>query len=63
MNKTHMTVKAVAERWDCHVGVVYRQIATGQLAALHIGQGKRIPIAEVERFEQANTSGNAQRTA
>ncbi|WP_172826989.1 helix-turn-helix domain-containing protein [Rhodococcus sp. KB6] len=51
-----MTVKAIAERWDCHVGVVYRQIATGKLAALHIGQGKRVPIAEVERFEQENTT-------
>ncbi len=55
-SQTHMTVKAIAERWDCHVGVVYRQIATGKLAALHIGQGKRVPIAEVERFEQENTT-------
>ncbi|WP_407720209.1 helix-turn-helix domain-containing protein [Rhodococcus qingshengii] len=52
-----MSVKDVAARWDCHVGVVYRQVALGRLEALHIGGTIRISIAAVERFEGSNTTG------
>lgn len=56
-----MSVRALADRWDCNVSVIYKLIAAGRLSALSLGrQGKRIPIAEVERYESANTSGAKQ---
>lgn len=58
MTPLYMSVKDLAARWDCHVGVVYRQVSEGRIAALHIGNGIRIPIAAVEDFEQTHTTGS-----
>ncbi|MGM5069791.1 helix-turn-helix domain-containing protein [Rhodococcus qingshengii] len=57
MSRTHMTVKAIAERWDCDPNSVYRLVRSKSLPALHIG-GKaiRIPVAAVEEFESSNTT-------
>ncbi|EHK86415.1 helix-turn-helix domain-containing protein [Rhodococcus pyridinivorans] len=57
MNSTHMSVKQLAARWSCPVSAIYQQVRSGGLAALHIGQTIRIPIAEIERFEAQNTTG------
>lgn len=53
----YMSVKQVAERWAINTMAVYRQVASGRLPALHLGQTIRIPIADVLRFEAENTSG------
>lgn len=55
MSAAHMTVKKLAERWDCNVSVIYHQINQGNIAALQIGTAVRIPIAAVEAFEANNT--------
>lgn len=54
---THISVKQLAERWDCPLSSIYRQVETLKLPALRIGQGIRIPLAAVERFEAENTTG------
>ncbi|NKV12202.1 excisionase family DNA-binding protein [Rhodococcus hoagii] len=53
----YMSVKQVAERWANNTMAVYRQVASGRLPALHLGQTIRIPVADVLRFEAENTSG------
>ena len=59
MSATHMSVKDLSERWGCPRSAIYQQIRSGGIAALHIGQTIRIPIAEVERFETTNTRRSA----
>ncbi|MGX6508251.1 helix-turn-helix domain-containing protein [Rhodococcus sp. SJ-2] len=56
MTATHMSVKDLADRWNCPRSAIYQQIRSGGLAALHIGQTIRIPLAEIEQFEAANTT-------
>ena len=56
MSATHMSVKDLSERWGCPRSAIYQQIRSGGIAALHIGQTIRIPLAEIERFESANTT-------
>ena len=56
-NTTHISVKGLAQRWDCNLDAIYRQVKSGQLPALHIGQVIRIPIAAVESYESENTTG------
>ncbi|WP_139811696.1 helix-turn-helix domain-containing protein [Prescottella equi] len=52
----YMSAKELAERWATNTMAVYRQVESGRLAALRLGQSIRIPIDEVERFEAENTS-------
>lgn len=52
----YLTVAQIAERWGCGKTVVYDEIRSGRLRALTIGaQGKRVAVAEVERYELART--------
>lgn len=54
--KTHMSVKALADRWDCHRSNIYRLVDSRQIDALHINQAIRIPIAAVEAYEAKCTT-------
>lgn len=54
---THISVKGLAQRWDCNESAIYRQVHSKKLPALHIGQVIRIPIAAVEAYESENTTG------
>lgn len=54
--QTHMSVKAIAERWNCDLTAVYRQVKARKLPALRVGNIIRIPIAAIEEFEAANTT-------
>lgn len=57
MSAAYMSVKKLAERWDTHPMAVYRQVDSGRLPALRLGQSIRIPVAAVEECESANTTG------
>jgi len=46
------TVNELAERWKCTPLTVYRMVESGKLKCFRIGQGIRIPQAEVERYER-----------
>lgn len=63
MSRTHLSVKELAERWECSREVLYQQVASGKIPALHIGQAVRIPIAAVEQYELENTTGQTDATA
>lgn len=52
------TVRSLAERWHCSEGVVRKAIDDGRLNPFRIGVLIRIPVAEVERFEQCQKSQN-----
>ncbi|MBJ7476801.1 helix-turn-helix domain-containing protein [Rhodococcus sp. (in: high G+C Gram-positive bacteria)] len=54
--QTHMSVKAIAERWNCDLTAVYRQVKARRLPALRVGNIIRVPIAAIEEFEAANTT-------
>lgn len=54
----YMSVKEVAERWNCDLTAIYRLVKSERIAALHVGNIIRIPIAAVEVFEKENTSGH-----
>ncbi|MYV26410.1 excisionase family DNA-binding protein [Rhodococcus sp. DSM 6344] len=53
----YMSVKELAERWGCNLSSIYRQVKSGRLPALHVGNTIRIPIVAVEEFERSNTTG------
>ena len=56
MSAKFLTVAQVAERWACDVSSVYREIQSGRLRALHIGeQAKRISLTELARYEDERT--------
>ncbi|MCZ4615202.1 helix-turn-helix domain-containing protein [Rhodococcus qingshengii] len=57
MAALYMSVKELAERWNCDLTAIYRQVKARQLPALHVGKIIRIPVAAVEEFERSNTSG------
>lgn len=56
MSAQYLTVAQVAERWSCGKTTVYDEIKAGRLQALTIGaQGKRITVAELQRYEAERT--------
>ncbi|MFC9549823.1 helix-turn-helix domain-containing protein [Rhodococcus sp. NPDC056960] len=57
MAALYVSVKQLAERWDCNEMAVYRLVQSEKLPALRIGQAIRIPIAAVEQYEAENTTG------
>ncbi|MFC7450504.1 helix-turn-helix domain-containing protein [Rhodococcus daqingensis] len=63
MSATHISVKDLAARWGCTKVAIYRQVESGRIKALRIGQVIRIPLSAVEEYEHANTTGPVTRSA
>jgi excisionase family DNA binding protein len=47
-----LSPKSLAQRWDCKLGYVYKQIRDGKLASVKFGPHMvRIPMSDILRFE------------
>lgn len=49
-----LTVKQVAERWQCGTDSIYRMVKAGKLKAFKVGQDYRIKEEEVEKYENGD---------
>lgn len=48
-----LSPKSLAQRWDCKLGYVYKQIRDGKLASVKFGPHMvRIPMSDIRRFEE-----------
>ena len=57
---THMTIRALAERWGVSATFIRRAIWNGQLKATRFGRAVRIPVAEADHYAQTATQGGKQ---
>lgn len=48
-----LTPEAAAERLSCGRSTVYELIQLGQIESIRIGRSRRIPVAALERFIEA----------
>lgn len=46
-----LSLRQLADRWDCSEGLVRKMIERGELHSFRIGVLIRIPAVEVDRFE------------
>lgn len=60
MEKGHYTVKEIATNLDVSEETVRNWIRSGELKAIDIGRGYRVPIAEYKRFLEARSTGRKQ---
>ncbi|MET4806795.1 excisionase family DNA binding protein [Limibacillus sp. MBR-115] len=52
--KPHYRVREVAAHFDVTASFLYKQIAAGDIKAVHIGNTIRIPATEVRRLESTD---------
>ncbi len=54
-HRPFLTTAQLAERWHCHPESVRRLVRTGALISVRLGRQVRLPLKEVERYEQQAT--------
>lgn len=54
-----LRVREVATRWECHQGVIYRLIETGDLRCVRIGRLVRVPESALDEFIAAGGAKRA----
>ena len=56
----HLSTEQLAERWGISADTIQRRIASGQLAAINVGGGRRprwrIPAEAIARYETRHAS-------
>ncbi len=53
----YITVSQLAERLSVARSTAYGLVSAGKLPALRVGSSWRIPLADLERWERAKTTG------
>lgn len=48
----YLSVNDLAERWSVHYNTILNMIRRKQLKSIFFGHNRRIPMSEVERFEE-----------
>ena len=56
-NPHFVTPAQIAGRWQCHPVSVLRLVRSSTLSSLRFGRRVRVPLQEVERYEQRATLG------